>query len=346
MVDDGVGVWSGFVAGTDLPLHSTARCDGLVREYAHPCACYRVEFVARRKLHGEELEAASDGVQTRSSHHGVAVARAHVSVTIVVTNIGVLALEVGERVAFANSSVDWGHFVNTLERVDRATLVAELLVDRFEDAPSELARSWGQRKGSGQWVETCLSDRFVTASVYIFVLVGVRPDILRVLRENANDVLDLVFDLPCELKIVQTDVRAIQSRFFERHGADRYAERINLLTYDVATAAEHSATGERSTISPNDVGVCRACCVGSAFGGVVAISTGRSPVFKSYATRSIDRCARERTLVDGVADLVALTIDPFIFWKIFEIEVGGYDVLRDVVADKTAPLHEELFNIL
>lgn len=346
MVDDGVGVWSGFVAGTDLPLHSTARCDWLVREYAHPSSSDSVEFVARRKLHGEELETACDGVQPRSSHHRVAVATAHVSVTIIVTNIGVLALEVGERVAFTNSSVDRSHLVNTLERVDRATLVAELLVDRFEDAPSELACSWSQRKGSCQRVVTCFSDRFVTAGFYVFVLVGVSPDILRVLREDANDVLDLIFDLPSELKVVQADVRAVQSRLFERHGADRYAKRINLLTHDVATAAEHTATGQPAAISSNDVGVGGTCCVGSAFGGVVAVSTGRSPVFKSYATRSIDRCARERTLVDGVADLVALTVNPFIFWKILEVEVRGYDVLRDVVADKTAPLHEELFNIL
>ena len=345
MVDDGVGVRCGFVASTDLPLHSTARCDWLVRVYAHPSSSYSVEFVARRKLHGEELEAASDGVQTRSSHHWVALTAAHVSVTIVVTNIGVLALEVRERVAFANSSVDRGHFVNTFERVDRATLIAELLVDRFEDAPSELARSRRESEGGCQGVVPCRSNGFVTASVYIFVLIGVRPDILRVLRENANDVLDLVFDLPCELKIVQADVRAVQGRFFERHGADRYAERINLLTDDIAATTKRSTTGERTAVSADDVGVCGARCVGSDLAGVVSISARRIPVFKSHTPWGAHCRTRERTLVDGVADLVSLTVNPFIFWKIFEVEVGGYDVLSDVVADKTAPLDEKLFNV-
>lgn len=262
---------------------------------------------------------------------------AHVSVAEVITSVGVLTLEVVEGVTLADSRIDRSGFVNALVRVDGTAFIPKLLVDGFEDTPSKFGvRCVSAKRGSGRVVARCGSadatrNRFEAAGVDILVLVCIGPHILAVLGKNADDILDLILNLPRKLKIVQTDVRRVQRSLFEAHRTHSDAERVNFLTRNIAAATKSSRSGKSGGcggvhISPK-VGVAGVVLIvaGGCVRSMNAVTAGRSPRGERHATRSGRSRRRERTLVNRVRNLSALTVHPLIFGKILEIKVRGND---------------------
>ena len=281
------------------------RC-GRERLAAHPRAAD--EVVAGRELHGEETEAAIDAAQTGSRQHRGARLGALVSVTEVVTGVRVLALQIMEGETLTHRRVDRSHLVHAGKRIQAAAIVAELLVNVLQDAPGEFRGRRGSQEARCAGREPRSSDDLVASGGDILVLVGVRPHPLGILGENADDVLDLILNLPSELKVVQANVGRVQGRFLEAGRAQRDAEVVDGLARRLAG------------------------------------STGFA--IRAFPCREGHGRTGERALVDRVLIFRPLTIHPLLFGQVFQVEVAVDDVFGNIVADQASVLDEQCFDVI
>jgi len=336
MVDCRIGVSCVLVRGLNLPSVTTGGSGRGVRIAANPGT--GDEVVTGRKFDVEELEPTIDTVEAGSGKERIAllVAVALVGKTEVLTDVLVIHEKITEGPAFANNSVDGGGLIDPHKGIDGTAVVAEALVDVLQNTPGQTAGRSREGEAGRTFRKARSSDDLSAGSGDVLILVGVGPDVLRVLGENADDVLDLILNLPSELKVIQVDVGRVQSGLLERSSTEGHTEGIDVRSSGVRTTTS-SATCDGALIVQGGSSVSvLAAGSGSA---KYAVAAGRLPSGES------NRVSGESTLVDGVGDCRTLTIDPRLLGEVLQIEVAGDDVLRDVIANKTGPLNEQLFDI-